>query len=122
VRRTAFTASPRQTAFRLSPKQRADLVDALEPHELTLSLLHAIEDRLYVYWETTARQKRAPKTIAGWRKRLRRGARLARELRELLPIVHKAVEEEILKDTDAPDDLVRGWGDVQKLHRVTCPG
>jgi hypothetical protein len=59
VRRTAFTASPRQTAFRLSPKQRADLVDALEPHELTLSLLHAIEDRLYVYWETTARQKRA---------------------------------------------------------------
>jgi len=105
-----YVAPARQTAFRLSQQQRADLADALDPHPLTRPLLQAIEDRLYVYWETTARQRSAPKTIAAWQKQIRRGERLARELRELLPVVEKAFEQGFLKNAEpntSDDDLSR---------------
>jgi hypothetical protein len=106
VKSFKYEPAPRQAVFRLSRQQRADLVSALAPHTLTRPLLETIEDALCVSRETIKRHKRAPKTIAAWQKRIRRGERLAQELRDLLPIVSKATEEVIVKDfnADADDD------------------
>lgn len=79
----------RQADFRLSTPQRAELSDALSPHELTTSLLHVVEDSLYRHREKHERLKRVRRDwprVESWLTRTRHAETLARDLRALLPL------------------------------------